>query len=156
MINQIAKSWKNNPPNEIIPAILKSFPPTACVFFQTALLPQCPRRSDSYEPVLFRVFEEESDIDEQYSEKEGKSTIRTDLVPDAPKDNLDLYSQKIENEQENESLIIVPELLVILFEGVDEGNTCKQGNARDHNKGDETNSPELRHVSVSLAGSIPV
>ena len=37
-INQIATSWINKPPNEIIPTILKSFQPVALVLFQTALL----------------------------------------------------------------------------------------------------------------------
>jgi hypothetical protein len=37
-INHMAKSWKNNPPTEIIPAILKSIPSIARVLFQTVLL----------------------------------------------------------------------------------------------------------------------
>ncbi len=86
----------------------------------------------------------------------GKREVRADLVPDTPENNLDLDGQHEKDKQENESLVIVPEFLVILFVRVDAGKNGQQSDKAGHDEGDEKESPELRHVAVSLAGSVPV
>lgn len=107
----------------------------------TAQRPGCP---DTNKPVLFRVPEKKSDIDEEPPGKEGKREVRADLVPGAPEYDLDLDRQHEEDKKENEPLVPVPEFLVILFVRVNAGKNSEQGDKAHHNKGDEKESPELR------------
>jgi len=100
--------------------------------------------------------EKKSDVDEEHPDEEGKREVRADLVPAAPEYDLDLDSKEEEDKKENEPVIIVPEFLVILFVWIDAGKNSQQGDKARHDKGDEKESPELRHVSVSLTGSVPV
>ena len=100
--------------------------------------------------------EKKPDVDEEDPDKNGKCEIRADLVPDTPEYDLDLDGQHKKDKQKNEPLVIVPEFFVILFVRVDAGENGEQGDKTRHDKGDEKESPELRHVSVSLAGSVPV
>ncbi len=90
----------------------------------TAQRPRCPY---SDEPVLVCMSEEKSDVYEQNPEQDGKGTVRADLVPDIPEDDLDLDGQQVEDEQENEPLVVISEFLIILFERIDAGNCHKQG-----------------------------
>jgi hypothetical protein len=92
----------------------------------------------------------------QYSKQNGKCSVRTDLVPDAPENNLDQYVQHIKNENEDESLVIIPEFLVILFKRFDELNNNKQGDTTDRYEGDKTDSPRTLTYTISLTSTIPI
>jgi hypothetical protein len=102
------------------------------------------------------MVEKKTDVDEKHPDENGKREVRADLVPYTPENNLDLDGQHEVDKQENKPLVIVPEFLVILFIWVDAGKNSEQSNKSRHDKGDEKESPELRHKPVSLAGSIPV
>jgi hypothetical protein len=73
------------------------------------------------------MFEKKPKIDKKNPEKDRKCAVRADLVPDTPEDNLDLDSQQVKDKQEYEPLVIVPELLIILFERVDTRDHSKEG-----------------------------
>ena len=45
------------------------------------LTAQCPWRADTHKPVLLRVTEEESDVDEEAPDENGKRKVRADPVP---------------------------------------------------------------------------
>jgi hypothetical protein len=73
------------------------------------------------------MFEKKPEIDKEDPKKDGKCAVRADLVPDTPEDDLDLDSQQVKDKQENEPLVIVPELLIIIFERVDTRDHSKEG-----------------------------
>jgi hypothetical protein len=102
------------------------------------------------------MVKEKSEVDEKYPDENGEREVRADLEPDTPENNLDLDGQQEEGKQENESVVIVPEFLVILFVRIDAGKDYQQRDKAGHDERDEKEPPELRHIPVSLAGSIPV
>jgi len=117
---------------------------------------QCPWCADTYKPVLLSMVKEKSEVDKQYSDENGEREVRADLVPEAPEYDLDLNGKQEEGKQENESIIIIPEFLVVLFVRIDAGKDRQQCDKTGHDEGDEKQPPELRHVAVNLAGSVPV
>ena len=100
--------------------------------------------------------QKESDIDEEYPDEDRKCEVGADLVPETPEYDLDLDGQHEEDKYEYETLIIVPEVLVIFFMRIDAGKNGKQCDKARHNKGDEEESPEFRQGAVSFTGSVPV
>ena len=116
----------------------------------------CPGSAYTHKPVLLCMIEKKSDVDEKHPDENREREVRADLVPDAPEYNLDLDGQHEEDKQENESIVIIPEFLVVLFVWIDAGKNCQQGDKAGHDEADEKESPELRHGAVSLTGSVPV
>ena len=100
--------------------------------------------------------EQEPQVDEQCAKEDRESEVRADLVPHVPEDHLGLYREQVEDTQENEAVVIVPEFLIILFERIDPRKKGKQGNAPDHDEGNEKEAGDFIHGPVSLAGRVPV
>ena len=85
--------------------------------------------------------DEKTEIDDEYSGQDGERQVRAYRVPGIPEDHLELDHQHVDDEQEDKTIVIPLEFLIVLPERVDAGEDREQPGKTRHDKGNDGKAP---------------
>jgi hypothetical protein len=152
----MARSGTSAPAQLTIPAILNNFPPGTWVFVQTVGLLEGPGRPDPGKPVRSGPFGEKPAVQEEEPHEDRHHQVHTDVMPEAPEDDLALDREHEEHEREDEAVVPVPEGGIIFPERIDPGKKQEQRHESNHDERDKAGARRFSHGAVRLTRGIPV
>lgn len=121
-------------------------------FFTT----QRPRGSDTDKPVSFCVITQDAKIEKEQPKPDWENDIRANCDSDIPQKYVSVQWKQEEEEQNDESIIIGPELLNVCLQGVDSGDSNEQEGKASHNTWQQGQSPEFCQIPIYLALRVPM
>jgi hypothetical protein len=117
---------------------------------------QRPGGADAHEPVRFRMLQKEPGTDEEDAKEDRKRDVHVHRVRDVPEDHQGLNDEQVQDEDKDETLVIVPELFKVLSERIDTGQYKKECHAGDHDEGDDSKPRQLVYRPVCHSQYVPV